>query len=80
MLRMTHDWTHPSFVNVLNSSIESDKNQLTVELIQKLFDRRFILSSQIKRKQNNVLNTLSETVYKFISDRLNYSHKNKRIN
>ena len=61
IFKFTHEYVHPSFVNILNSSIESDKQQVTFDLSQKLLNRKLALNGQYKQKANNILSTLGTT-------------------
>ncbi|RAP27778.1 hypothetical protein DID78_05850 [Candidatus Marinamargulisbacteria bacterium SCGC AG-343-D04] len=72
------DYSQPSYKNIVNSGLEADKKELAFGLTQKLLNKKLILSSQIKTKTNNVLETSSETT-KTNSYRINSMYQTKKF-
>ena len=71
IVKIGSNWVHPSFINALNSTIETDKDEKYISISQKFLNRKLIFNSLIKSKKNNVvdsqLNTTSTNTLKLSS-------------
>jgi len=61
ILKLGHDYTHPNFHNDLNSFIEPDKQELSIELTQKIFNRKLMLNYAYETEQDNLTKLSSDT-------------------
>jgi hypothetical protein len=71
IVKFGSNWVHPSYINALNSTIETDKDEKYLALSQKFLNRKLIVNSLIKSKKNNVvdsqINTTSTNTLKLSS-------------
>ena len=61
ILKTGFDWIHPGYANIINSSLESDKSEYYVGLNKKLLNKKLILSSEVRKKSDNVIESNTET-------------------
>ena len=71
IVKLGSNWVHPSYLNALNSTIETDKFENYIGLSQKFMNKKLIVNSLFKSKTNNVMdsqvNTTSTDTFKISS-------------